>query len=417
MSNENIKRNFLWNTAGSLIYFAAQWLFTILVWRLTDEGTALENAGLLTMSTTITNVFLSFASYGMYNYQVSDTSDKYSANTYILSRNITCVAAALLCGAYMLFISGFSTPLTIVQVVCVLLMLVFKMVESKTDVFNAIDQKNARLDIVGKTYALRGIISLFAFVGALYISGSMAVALLFIVIFNVALYVFFTVPFAGKFYTRQKAGFKSALLLLAECAPLAVYSVLNTTTTSVPRLFLERISGAEMLGIYGSVTAPVLLLQVGATYLFTPFITTFANAYNLKNKKAFYKAMRFVTLIICALLPVGIAVAHFLGPWGLRVFVNPVLVQYSYLLAPMVISAVLTALVLFFSMVLTVMRCMRGLLVANVLAILTSFAVSVPLINLYDMQGATFACIAALSVQIATLLVFAVIYARRHFKG
>ena len=34
--------------------------------------------------------------------------------------------------------------------------------------------------------------------------------------------------------------------------------------------------GETALGIYGPVTQPVVLLQVGATYLFNPFITVFA---------------------------------------------------------------------------------------------------------------------------------------------
>ncbi|MEG2931591.1 MAG: hypothetical protein RR825_07375, partial [Ruthenibacterium sp.] len=72
MQEQGLKRNFLWNTAGSLIYFAAQWLFTILVWRLITGNAAAVGAGLLNTATAVTNVFLSLASYGMYSYQVSD---------------------------------------------------------------------------------------------------------------------------------------------------------------------------------------------------------------------------------------------------------------------------------------------------------------------------------------------------------
>ena len=98
----------------------------------------------------------------------------------------------------------------------------------------------------------------------------------------------------------------------------------------------------------------------------------FADSYARRDKKGFFKAVFAVQGIVLALLPLGLAVAHFLGRWGLATFVSPGLADYQYLLGPMVVSAILTALVLFYSMVLTVMRCMKGLIVANVCAIAVS---------------------------------------------
>ncbi len=416
MQGENIKKNFIWNTVGSLIYFFAQWVFTILVWRLSSEDTAFYNAGLLTLATTVTNVFLALASYGMYNYHVSDIKVKFSNTAYVKSRNLTCIAAVFMCVGYLFITNSKSNPYTFMQICCVMLMLGFRMVESKTDVYNAIDQKNARLDIVGKTYAARGIISLVCFVIMLYFTKNMAYTLAVMLLSNVLFYFVYTKPKVAPFYKKENVKLKAVFALLIECAPLAIYSFLNTTTTTIPRIILERTFGSEMLGTYGSVTAPVLLLQVGATYLFTPFITMFASKYEQKDIKGFYKAIKFVLLIIAALLPIGILIAVFIGPFGLRVFVNPALEQYSYLLSPMVVCAVLTALVLFFSMVLTVMRRMKELIICNVLAIAVSVIISVPIINAFNMQGVSFVSIAALLVQCLTQAVFIYINAKRHFS-
>ena len=90
--------------------------------------------------------------------------------------------------------------------------------------------------------------------------------------------------------------------LLWECLPLAVYSFLNTTTASIPKLALSSRMGETALGIYGPVTQPVVLLQVGATYLFNPFITVFADSYARRDKKGFFKAVFAVQGIVLALL-------------------------------------------------------------------------------------------------------------------
>ena len=107
----------------------------------------------------------------------------------------------------------------------------------------------------------------------------------------------------GLFYAPEQPQNARVAALLWECLPLAVYSFLNTTTASIPKLALSSRMGETALGIYGPVTQPVVLLQVGATYLFNPFITVFADSYARRDKKGFFKAVFAVQGIVLALLP------------------------------------------------------------------------------------------------------------------
>ena len=414
----SMKRNFIWNTAGSVIYFACQWLFTILVVRLSPAEMGAENSGYLTTALTLTSVFLSLASYGMYSFQVSDMQQKYAQSAYVNSRIYTCAAAVLLCGGVVV-LGAFTgeNPYDFTQCVCIMLCLVYRLVESVTDVYNAIDQKHGRLDIVGKTYAARGVLSLVLFALTLQFTGSVALTLLLMTLGNIAFFVAYTLPKTKPFYTKTSVPQRRVLALLQECFPLAVYTFLSTTAASIPKIMLERTLGTQAIGIYGPVTAPVLLLQVGATYLFTPFITVFADRYAQKDEKGFLKAVAAVQGIILAMLPLGLLVAKTLGTWGLATFVSQDFAQYAFLLAPMVFSAVLTASVLFYSMVLTVMRCMKGLIVANVCGIAVSALVSVACIEQWNLQGTTYAAIIALSVQAICLLVAMVLHGKKHFSN
>ncbi|MEG1181715.1 MAG: hypothetical protein RSD39_06770, partial [Oscillospiraceae bacterium] len=74
-----------------------------------------------------------------------------------------------------------------------------------------------------------------------------------------------------------------------ECLPLAIYVFLNTATASIPKLFLERIHGTTVMGIFHLVNSPVMILQVGVAFLFTPFITIFASNLIKKDKSGFLK--------------------------------------------------------------------------------------------------------------------------------
>lgn len=406
-----LRKNFLWNTFGQITYLMCQFLCGIFVVRL--AGT--QQSGLYNVALTVTNIFLSLASYGMYSFQVSDASDKYSASCYIRSRMYTCSAAVLACAAYTGFyvLTGKYGPM---QSVCIVLFLIYRMVESATDIYNAIDQKHERLDIVGKTYAMRGVSSLAVFILTLVATKSILLTLALMALANIALFAFYTLPKAAPFYSRQPVQGTAVKNLLYECLPLAAYSVLSTTTTSIPRLVLSNVCGEEALGIYNPVTQPVMLLQVCATYLFNPFITTFSVSYYENDRKRFYRAVINVQAILLAMLPAGLIVAQVLGRWGLAVFVGAGMEEYHALLAPMVVSAVLTATNLFYSMILTVMRSMKSLLAANLLGIVVAFFVSRPCVLQWEMQGATVAAIIAQLAQLTMLLICVMRQSHAHFR-
>ncbi|MEG1579396.1 MAG: hypothetical protein RR336_11600, partial [Oscillospiraceae bacterium] len=117
------------------------------------------------------------------------------------------------------------------------------------------------------------------------------------------------------------------------------------------------------------------------------------------------------------LLPVGLVGAAVVGEWGLKVFVSKDAVPYAYLLLPMVVAAVETAMVLFASMLLTILRVLKGLVIANCAGIAVSLLASVPLIRMFSMQGATYSAILALTVQLACLIAFGIYGAKKYFKS
>lgn len=410
---QTMKRNILWNTFGQLCYMISQYLCGILVVRLAGE----QVSGVYNTALTATGIFLAIASYGMYSFQVSDIKELYSASTYIRSRIWTCAMASALCAGFVAYnaLTG-ENPYSAEQSICVMLFLGYRMVESFTDIYNAIDQRSERLDIVGKTYAVRGVVTILSFVLMLKVTGNIVLTLLVMFATSLLVFVFYSLPQARAFYTPEHPPVSRVTALLLECLPLAVYSFLNTTAASIPKLVLAGKLGQTALGIYGPVTQPVVLLQVGATYLFNPFITIFATSYAHRDRKGFFKAVLGVQAVVLALLPIGLLGVHFLGRWGLETFVAPSLAQYQYLLAPMVISSILTALVLFYSMVLTVMRRMKELIIANVCAILVSALISSPCVARWQLQGATYAAILAQLTQVLILGGYAVWYARRHFS-
>ena len=84
-------------------------------------------------------------------FQVSDAHEKYTQSCYIRSRAYTVALASAVCMVFTL--AGAlraENAYSALQCACILLYHAYRMVESVTDVYNAISQKAGRLDLVGK---------------------------------------------------------------------------------------------------------------------------------------------------------------------------------------------------------------------------------------------------------------------------
>ena len=403
-SARTLKRNLLFNTVGNIIYFVCQWLITgFFVKRLSGDA-GLVNAGLLATAMAATNVFLTLASYGMRTYQVSDISDKYSSGDYIASRFITVAAALLLCAGYT-FAVGYGGE----QAACIMIYLVYKLSEAATDVIHGCAQKRERMDIIGISYAARGVISVALFCLSLLMGKSLVFALGAMTAGCWIFCALYDLRAAKPYYSpARRSDAKAPWRLLLECAPLAVYVFMNTAVGSIPKLALERISGTVAIGIYNLVNSPVLILQVGVAFLFTPFITLFSGKLASGDTRGFRALAAKITLGVFAVgLLAALAMLTPLGAWGLQLlYGDPSVTEQSGLLVPMAACTVLTSLALFYCMLLTVLRDMKGLIISTALGIAVSALISAPLISASGMFGASYATIAALLAECAALVYF-----------
>ena len=386
----------MWNTCGSTFYLGCQWLITVLVVRLAG----LHAGGILTLAISVTNIWYAISVYGMRNYQVSDVKNKYSAGTYLYSRIITIGISLLGCIIYALVI-----PYSLEQRVCIILYFCIKAGEAVFDCFSGMFQKNWRLDIAGKSMIIRGIITIVSFSAVLYLTKNLIITLLLVALLTAVAIAIYDIPRVRKLETL-KFDFKSKIVidLLIECLPLVIYSSLSTSIASIPRLYMERILGNELLAIYGAVATPVLIIQVGATYIFNPFVTLFAEKYNNNDIKGFLKILAKCIVAVCVISVIGLIGGALVGKWGLNLLYGSTVASHVDLLMPLIICTIITAVSWLFCGVLTVVRGFKGLVISNLAAVLTSLALSPILEKSMGMQGASLTLALATIIEIVILV-------------
>ena len=378
-----IKESVFWNTWGSVIYLGVQWLQTILVVRLLGY----EDAGVFSLAMSVTNIFYSLSVYGIKNFQISDIDAKYSAGNYVLSRMVTGAGSLFLCSIFAI-VNRYDTR----QIICIIAYMVFKLSESFFDVFLGFYQKHWRMDYMGKSMTMRAVLMLFLFPTVLWMTKDLLLAIVFMTISVFAVILFYDLKNANQLEPIHILQNHPRIWpLLVECIPLAIYYILSTSIGSIPRYFLEIYEGSEKLGIYASVAAPTLIVQMASTYIFNPMVTVFSECYKENDKKKFLKTLWQCSGAVLGVSLVAIVGAKIFGRFGLRLLYGESILKYEYLLIPLIVCTITTALSWLFCGVLTVLRNFRSLLVGNGIATAASVGLSIILIPIWDMQGATYA--------------------------
>ena len=166
----SVSQNAVYNTVGTIVYCVCQWIISsLLVVHLSPMEESVKNAGLLQLSISITNIFLAIANYNMRTYQISDTDNEYTSGDYVGMRFVTTTIALLMCVVYVIVL-GYSAK----TVLCITVYMIFKLSESFCDVLHGVDQKNYRMDYVGISFAVRGIVTVAAFALSMVFTKSFA---------------------------------------------------------------------------------------------------------------------------------------------------------------------------------------------------------------------------------------------------
>ena len=381
----SLKRNMLWNSAGSLIYLMSQWLITVLVTRLFGYA----DAGVLSLAMSISATFQTISLFGIRNFQVSDIRDKYSDSTYVMLRNITCTAALIFCMGFA-FINRYSVR----QILAILFFMLFRLSENYSDVLHGIAQKNGRLDVAGKGFAIKGVLIFAAFIGSYFLGASLNLAIAAMAAAAWLTTILFDALFARKIRPFGFVdSFGKAFSLGKETYSLCIYLFLSATMLLIPKYFLEMLTDEATLGAYASISAPSLIISAVAGYIFSPFIDMFAKLYESRDNKRFLLLALKIAGAIALFGLCSIILAYFLGDFALKIIFGESILEFSYMLIPTLIATILSSLAAFLYMLSIVVRDFKNLLISCFGGCLAAALSSPLMINALGANGTSFAMI------------------------
>lgn len=402
----SIKKNMIWNSFGSLSYLFCQWLITVFIVRM---SAGYDAAGAYTLALTVYNIFMPLAQYGMSVYQLSDTRDEHSAGEYLAFRiGISFVTLALIM-VYSFITCEASNWLTI------FLLSVFMLIGRLTDVPHTTMQKRRRMDYIGISNFLQGAVPLVVFFISFYCTQNLNVTLVLMSVVTVLIWYIYIMPRALLFSSFEiTISWHKAKKLLIACFPVVVATFAASAAPSLPRQYLAATLGNAALGAYGTLAAPVALLQMVATYIYNPLLTYFREYFETKQLHNL-RALMLKTCVAIVVFGVlcALIVALVGGPVMVLIYGEKI-AEYIYLLQPLVLCAVLTGLQWFFSNLAQTFR-FFGVNLAGCIAGLAAALLSIWFfVDHFQLNGVTWTCVFSCVVVLLVMGVGIAFRLRRH---
>lgn len=405
MQKKKLSKNIIYNSIGTFTYLFCQWLITFIVVWLSGYKTA----GVFSLAMSITTTFAIFSTFNMRNYQSSDYKNYYSEKTYLNSRIFTCILSLVLMLIYCLF-ANFN----LFQFFCIVAYMIFKLSEALVDVLHGSLQRKWRFDIIGISYFVRGIISVILFSVVLFFTKNLLIALIGL---SVGVYIFIYFYDLKKYKLEFKnLGESSGIQifqLIIQCIPLVIYGFLLNYYAMYPRVLANELFGTKILGYYASVATPAIIVQVAASFVFTPLINVFSEFYNEKQYIELFKTMFKVIIVTIMMGILAIVFSVFFSEFMFRILFGVQILKYTYLFNGVIIVSTLTAIIWLLAMILTVSRDYFRLVFSTIIALFINVFLSKYFLDNYYLDGINYVLIISYSVQIILFLIFILNFKKR----
>jgi O-antigen/teichoic acid export membrane protein len=392
MKERSVKKNMLFNTAGSIIYYFCIWILSILVVRFSG----FEEAGVFSLATSVTASPAIIGLFNIRSYQVSDLQGEYSDRTYLISRIVTNALSFFVC-----FIIVAGNRYTLYKAMVIMVYMLYKMTEGTADVYYGIEQKNGRLDYTGISLAIRGIAGVAFFCFTYLISDSLFFGILSMVVVSMIIIEGYdrkkTTVFMKKSDMVAVTKVKS---LLITCFPLAVVAFLNNLSIIVPRIYLEKYFGDEVMGIYSSISSPTLVIQLVAATLFAPLVPFLTEKFQQKDINTFKDTLKKFLVLVIILSVISVFASKLLAKSVLIFLFGEGIIPYVYLFLPVIGLSILIGINNCMLSICTLIREIKSQYIVGAAGIISTVVLSQVLIEKYSMEGVVAATIGTVSLQI-----------------
>lgn len=316
-----LRTNFLWNAVGNGVFALSQWGILVVFAKLGSPTLV----GQLVYGLALTAPLFVVAGMQLRSIQATDADNRYALGKYLGLRVITTLAAVIVT-----VIVSAAVWATGNQVALIILFWgLSKAVDSGSDALYGFFQQSERMDYVGVSLIMRGLLAVASVTALFHASHSAPIALAGLVVGWVAVFIMFDIPVSRSMlrhrerttHPKDATSDKFSLVLnrrqlmplCIEAGPLGIVIFLLTIQAQIPRYVVAGLLHTHELGLFSAAAYLTFIGSMLVNALGAPACVRLAKYHVVGERSAFRKLMTKLLLVATSLGVAGILVSAFFG--------------------------------------------------------------------------------------------------------
>lgn len=395
------KKDYIWNSLGSLLQSAISPVLLIVITRLNG----IEDSGLFSFALSLSVVFWAVSLWGGRTYQVSDIKREFSSGGYVAVRFVASLIVAISAVAFC-FLNGYNTTKTGL----IMILVTFKILESIADSLYGVLQIHHKLYIAGISLTMKAMLGFAAFMAVDIVTKNVIYGTLAILLINMLIIFLYDILWVRRVETISiskklcKEYITQAVVIMKHTSVVFVVMLLTMFSLNIPRYFLDK-SHPDQIGYFGIMAMPITLLGLFISFIIQPNVVNLSELLAKGKLKEFARIVGKINQITFGMGVLSVVLSYLIGVWMLNVIFGININNFRLDLTIMVIGAAANAFVSIYVNLLIIMRRFKGqfytLLLTDVLAVVMSIC----LIEQLAMLGSVLVFMLISFLQLALLLV------------
>ncbi len=278
-----LRRDYVWNTASSIMASASTVLMLLVVTRVSG----IYLGGVFALATAVGQQFQSLGMYEVRTYQATDVRHRFSFGNYHATRLITVGLMSI--GIVLYPILG-NQPRD--DLVLLILLAALRIMDAFEDVFLGELQRDGRLDLAGRAYFFRVLLVTVTFIVVLVVTRNlMTTAVVSLIASGLGVLFLVVLPSRSLFPIRPIFVVRPIRAILVACLPLFLAAFLAIYLSNAPKFAIATYMNNDVQGYFAILFMPAFTINLLSTMLFRPLLTRMALVWTRGDRVGFTRLM------------------------------------------------------------------------------------------------------------------------------
>lgn len=345
---KNFKSNFIWNILGTGLNAFTSLFFLIAVTRING----INEAGIFTLAYSTACILYVVGTYAGRIFQVTEASKEITDKDFIFNRLLSCLLMMVITVVFVLL-----KRYNLYKSSIFILLSFYRCLEAFSDVLYGILQKNDLLNKVGKSYFIKALLSIIAFILIDIATHNIIISCIgMILLWIIVITVYDFKNIIGLVDFKENINMKNVLKIFKNGFFVFIITFLGLYIMNAPKYAIDNYLTEDIQAIFGIIVMPATIMSLAGQLLIHPFLNNIVKLNTEKDIKGLNALILKIILYISIFGIIASMLAYFLGTPVLSFVYGIDLNGYQLQLAEVIIASTLYNIGVIYSSVLTTIR-------------------------------------------------------------